>query len=110
MIFELRHYVPTEGKREQLRERFANGTLALFAELNFKVIEFWEAPHTGDFWYLVEWTDEDTMKTAWEAFRKHKGWLELKARTETDGPLASITSVVLTRPAYFDERSYLSGA
>ena len=101
MIYELRHYVPNQGRRDQLRERFATGTLALFRKANISVVDFWEAPHTGDIWYLVEWADEAAMKAGWDAFDISNGWIALKDKTEKDGPLTTISSIVLERPAYF---------
>jgi hypothetical protein len=110
MIYELRHYVPHEGKREALKQRFATGTLALFRKVNINVTDFWEAPDTGDLWYIVEWPDRQTMKLAWDAFRDNPDWLQLKAKTEIDGPLTSITSIVLERPDFFRQGRPDAGA
>lgn len=103
MIYELRKYVAVAGKEEELRERFVNGTLDLFKRLGILVVEFWQ--HTasaGELWYLVEWSSETDMATAWEAFRRNDEWLALKAATETNGPLTvSITSIPLSRVDFF---------
>ena len=103
MFYELRHYVPAPGKSEALSERFASATLPLFAKLGIKVTDFWEsADGSGELWYVVEWSSEDAMKSAWEAFRANQEWIAIKTRTEADGPLCtSIRSLPMRRAGFF---------
>lgn len=103
VIYELRRYVPAAGMEQALRQRFENGTLALFEELGFRVVDFWEpVSSSAELWYLMEWPSERAMKEAWGAFRENPKWLALKAESEADGPLvSSITSTVLSRVPFF---------
>jgi hypothetical protein len=103
LIYELRQYVPAPGKAEALTRRFRENTLPLFRKLNFKVVDFWEATDgKGEFWYVVEWPDAATMKTAWDDFRANPEWIATKKATEADGPLvASLQAHTLRRASYF---------
>lgn len=103
MIYELRQYVPVPGREADLRRRFADSTLDLFARLGFRVLDFWEASDgKGDLWYLMEWADEAAMQAAWDSFRRNPEWLSIKAETEGTGALAkSINSIPLRRAEFF---------
>lgn len=102
-VYELRRYVALPGREEALRQRFEDGTLALFEELGIRVVDFWETVATPvELWYLLEWPGEQAMRDAWTAFRENPKWQALKATSEAGGPLvASITSTVLSRAPFF---------
>ena len=104
-VYELRHYVAIAGRERALRDRFENGTLALFDRLGVRVVDFWETSPPGELWYLLEWESEVAMRERWTAFKADERWLALKAASEADGPLiASITSTLLTRAPFFTPR------
>lgn len=100
MIFELRHYVPAAGMKDKMHERFARDSLPLFMKRGIVLIDFWEAPDSGEIWYVVAWPDERAAKIGWEEFVKSPEWKEIAARTETAGPLSTSRAIVLKRPAY----------
>lgn len=100
MIYELRHYVPIEGMKDKMRERFARDSLPLFLETGIKLIDFWETPETGEIWYVVEWPSEEVAKKSWEDFVQTPRWKEIAARTEQDGPLSTSRGIVLKRPSF----------
>ncbi|TIL87774.1 MAG: NIPSNAP family protein [Mesorhizobium sp.] len=100
MIYELRHYVPTAGMEDRMRERFARDSLPLFKNLGIALIDFWEAPESDEIWYVVEWPDEKAAKTGWKKFVQTPEWKEIAARTENDGPLSTSRAIVLKRPDF----------
>ncbi|MER8841350.1 NIPSNAP family protein [Mesorhizobium sp. M0913] len=100
MIYELRHYVPIEGMKDKMRERFARDSLPLFKKTGIKLIDFWETPESGEIWYVVEWPDEKAASIGWQEFVLTPEWKEIAARTEQDGPLSTSRSIVLERPAF----------
>jgi len=103
LIFELRQYVPAPGKAEALSRRFRDSTLPLFRKLDFKVVDFWEATDgSGELWYVMEWSSEAVMKTAWDGFRTNPEWVSTKKATEAEGPLVQkLQSFTLRRASYF---------
>ncbi|MGE0501947.1 MAG: NIPSNAP family protein [Rhizobiaceae bacterium] len=97
-LYELRHYVPAEGRSDALRKRFEDVTFGLFERHGFDVMEFWIEPRSGDFWYLLRWSDDDARKAAWKAFLEDEEWRAAFAASERDGPLAaSIQSIRLEK-------------
>ncbi len=99
MFYELRHYVPADGKADLLLQRFEKSTVALFRDLGYQMLDFWVEDETGDIWYLMAWTDRAAMDTAWDAFRTNPAWLRPKRETEAAGPLvAELHSIPLRRP------------
>ncbi|GLR45245.1 hypothetical protein GCM10007880_57620 [Mesorhizobium amorphae] len=100
MIYELRHYVPTIGMKDKMRERFARDSLPLFKQRGIALIDFWEAPESGEIWYVVEWPDEKAASIGWQQFIETPEWKEIAARTEQDGPLSTSWSIALKRPAF----------
>lgn len=97
-VYELRHYVPAEGRLDALRQRFTDVTLRLFERHGFDVAEFWIEPRSGDLWYLLRWPDDDARKAGWKAFLGDEEWRVAFAASERDGPLAaSIDSIRLEK-------------
>jgi len=88
-IYELRHYVPAEGRAAALRERFSNVSFRLFERHGFDVAGFWVEPRSGDLWYLLRWPDDRTRKAGWAAFLKDDDWCAALEQSERDGPLAA---------------------
>ncbi|MFE5700169.1 NIPSNAP family protein [Rhodococcus koreensis] len=102
MIHELREYIALPGRADNLHRRFADETLALFAEFGLQVDGFWhEAGNRGRIVYLVAFPDAEAADAHWARFQTDPRWLAVKARTESDGPLISeIRSTFLVTPAY----------
>jgi hypothetical protein len=103
LIYELRQYVPAAGKAEALGQRFRDSTLPLFRKLGFTVVDFWEtADGSGELWYVMEWSDETAMKSAWDSFRTNPEWVATKKASEAEGPLVQkLQSFALRRASYF---------
>jgi len=82
-VHQLRIYeVPKENKQVFL-DRFRDHALRIMKKYGFTIVAIWESEfrEKTEFVYLLEWKDEDTMKTAWEGFMADKEWKEIKART-----------------------------
>jgi hypothetical protein len=97
MIHELRCYHAIPGRKCDLLKRFNDGTFDLFARHGFKVVSFWDRPGTDELWYVLEWSDEESMTRSWEAFKSDASWAMLKSASETNGPLiGTVDSIVLS--------------
>ncbi len=105
MVYELRTYWAAPGKIQALHERFRSLTMGIFKRLNMEVVGFWTPaspdPETGDLVYIMRFSDEATMKTAWEKFRSDPEWIAGRTASEINGKLAvKVTSVSLTSTDY----------
>ncbi|KAA2222792.1 NIPSNAP family protein [Chryseobacterium sediminis] len=82
-LHQLRIYeVPKENKQVFL-DRFRDHALRIMKKYGFTIVAIWESEfrEKTEFVYLLEWKNEDAMKTAWEGFMADKEWKEIKART-----------------------------
>ena len=69
--------------------RFENITFGIFERHSIKVIGFWTKKDVNELVYICEFDSEDTMNTAWDAFRADPDWATAKAETESKGPIVS---------------------
>ncbi|SEB59060.1 NIPSNAP family protein [Streptomyces melanosporofaciens] len=103
MIYELREYVAAPGRADALHLRFAEGTLSLFDKHRLDTVGFWtDREDAGRIVYLLRFPDEETRVQRWAAFQSDPDWKQLKAASETGGPIvAEMRSLSLTSPAYW---------
>jgi hypothetical protein len=102
MIDELREYVACAGRAEDLHRRFAEQTFDLWNEMGLDVRGFWNVEDDpGRIVYLVRFASVEEARDHWARFSKDSRWLDIKARTEADGPLIeSIAVTYLRTPDY----------
>jgi hypothetical protein len=103
-IYELRIYEIFENNKKGFHDRFRNNAMEIMKKYNFKISSIWESKSDKktEFVYLLEWTDEATLKKAWEQFRADKEWIEIKKQTSAKfGDLiGNIEDRVLTKMDY----------
>ncbi|MFA5607382.1 MAG: NIPSNAP family protein [Leucobacter sp.] len=92
--FELRVYAAVDGKMPALLQRFREHTMRLFEAHGMVNIGYWiDQNDPNRLIYLLKHTD---FEASWDAFRADSRWVDVKERSEADGPLtASITSTRL---------------
>jgi hypothetical protein len=80
MIHQLRIYEIFEQNKIAFHERFSQHALRIWQPYGFKLVAAWESQSEGrtEFIYLLEWPDEETMRSAWEKFRADEEWIEVK--------------------------------
>ena len=88
MLYEIRRYVCTPGKRAAVLLRFDDVVLPLFERHGIAIDRFWLYRDDADvFVYVCPWQDEVQMDTTWAAFQSDPDWVEAKATSEADeGP------------------------
>lgn len=82
-IHQLRIYeIPKENKQVFL-DRFRDHALRIMKKYGFTIVSIWESEFNGktEFVYLLEWKDENAMKTAWQGFMADKEWKDIKMQT-----------------------------
>jgi phosphopantetheinyl transferase (holo-ACP synthase) len=104
MIYELRTYTCSIGTFEKLRDRFKLHALKLFSKHGIQLIGFWETSGhpSGQFVYICQFQDKESMYKAWDSFSKDIDWIDIKVKTEKKGPLIDcIESKVLNEVNFF---------
>lgn len=100
MIFELREYTAAKGAQEKLLDRFERHTFDLFERHRIRLLGFWtERDDPQRVIYVATFDDEQHRKDAWANFTADPEWQQVKAESESNGPLVEeMHSRVLTRP------------
>ena len=99
MIYELHTYVAADGRIGDLHRRFADDTLGVFDRVGIDVVAFFRDREQSDrLHYLVRFPDETSRDRAWAAFKEDPEWLEVKAASETDGPLIAEKRAIELEP------------
>jgi hypothetical protein len=97
VIYELKVYVPHQGKEAALRSRFIERTLPIFEKSGISVVAML-APvaRPDELWYITRFHNDEMRLEAWANFQSNPEWKAIKAESETDGPLLeSQTTTVL---------------
>jgi len=83
MIHQLRIYEIFDHNKEAFHNRFRDHASRIMRSYGFNIVETWETKH-GDrteFVYLLAWSDEQTMRQAWDKFKADEEWKEIKKTT-----------------------------
>jgi hypothetical protein len=83
VVHQLRIYQLFDETRDTFHERFRDHAQRIMERYDFEIVATWES-RTDDrieFVYLLEWPDEETMKSAWDAFMADQEWSDIKAET-----------------------------
>ena len=91
MLYESRIYKAVPGKLAAINARFANHTIGFFNEFDIGIVGFWndEIGASNQLTYILSFDSMADREKKWSAFGAHKPWLEVRAETESDGPLVS---------------------
>ncbi|MGO4271352.1 NIPSNAP family protein [Paenibacillus sp. TAF58] len=103
MLYELRIYQVVPGRMQAILDRFRDDTIRIFAKHDMKVTNFWvDADETKDrLYYVLEHQDAASREQNFKAFLEDTEWLELKERTEQNGPLHEKIDIVYMKKAPF---------
>ena len=79
----MRTYQIFPENKDAFHARFEQHAWRIMRKYGFEIQAFWESEEDGDpvFVYLLEWPDETTMRSAWEAFMADQEWSDIKAAT-----------------------------
>lgn len=80
MIQQLRIYEIFEENKQAFHERFRDHAMRIMESHGFRFVSVSES--TGEerteLVYVLEWPDEETMSSAWEAFMADQEWKDIK--------------------------------
>ena len=81
MIHQLRIYKLTEQGRTEFRDRFRDHAARIMQRYGFNIVGAWqrEDRDNAEFMYMLEWSDEDEMKSGWDNFLADEEWLDIRS-------------------------------
>lgn len=104
-VFELRTYTAPEGRLDDIVDRFRTGTMRIFAKYDIESIGYWipqdSALSANTLIYLLAHPSREAARANWRAFFADPEWVELRARTEADGPIVERVVSVFVDPTDF---------
>jgi heme-degrading monooxygenase HmoA len=82
-VHQLRIYEIFEHNKAAFHARFRDHAARIMARHGFRIVAMWEAKteQRTEFVYVLQWPDEETMKTRWAAFMADQEWSDIKKRT-----------------------------
>ncbi|MCU0492574.1 MAG: NIPSNAP family protein [Chloroflexaceae bacterium] len=83
MIHQLRIYEIFEYNKAAFHARFRDHAARIMRRYGFTIVSMWETTTATrtEFVYLLAWPDEETLRSAWAAFRADEEWAEVKRVT-----------------------------
>jgi hypothetical protein len=106
-IYELRTYVATDGKLENLLARFRNHTIKLFEKHGMQNVGYWvaadEPASKNTLIYVVSHKNREAAKASWDAFRKDPDWVKAKGESEANGAIVDKVTSVFMNPTDFSK-------
>lgn len=83
VIHQLRIYEIFDGNKKAFHERFRDHSMRIMARYGFKIVATWESRlnNRTELIYLLEWSDQETMKERWAKFMADREWAEIKKAT-----------------------------
>jgi len=105
-VFELRTYHAVPGKFEDLKARFRDHVLDLFAKHGLEPIggyyEPMEGPGVGNtIIYVLVHESREAADRNWASFAADPEWVKAKADSEADGPLTTSVTRQWLQPTDF---------
>jgi hypothetical protein len=106
-IYELRTYIATDGKLDNLLARFRNHTVKLFEKHGMQNVGYWvaadEPASKNTLIYVLSHKDRDAAKASWDAFRKDPDWVKAKGESEANGAIVDKVTSVFMQPTDFSK-------
>lgn len=110
MLYESRVYTAVPGKLPALNDRFANHTIGYFKKHRIGMMGFWtdEIGTSNQLTYILSFDSMGDREKKWTTFQADAGWHQVRAETETEGPLAAKVHNAFLRPTAYSPEPSLS--
>jgi hypothetical protein len=107
MIYEIREYSSVPGRMPALIRRFKDHTLDLFEEHGMECV-FMSLTEVGEnstneLVYVMRFDSYDDMGRKWAAFMADPQWRQVRAVSESDGPIVERIRRRVLNPAPFGD-------
>ena len=82
-VHQLRIYEIFDHNKQAFHDRFRDHAMRIMKKYDFNIVAMWEAKNgtRTEFVYLLEWSDEATMKDRWAKFMADQEWSAIKKET-----------------------------
>jgi hypothetical protein len=105
-LFELRTYTAPPGKFENLKARFRDHTLRIFARHNLNAIGGYYIPAEGPqsentLLYVLVHENRAAADRNWAAFQADPEWIKVRTESVADGPITTSVTRQWLNPADF---------
>src|SRR6266581_9727561 len=90
MIYEIRTYIPVNGRADAMRARFLNHVAKeFFPKYGIELVAVFTPQDVSDrrLIYITRFSNEGHRASAWKAFSGDPDWAAIKKESETEGPL-----------------------
>jgi len=103
-LYEMRTYRCMPGRMPEVLDRFATSLVGMFDRHGFDTVGYWTVAVGGssnDLIYMLRWKSMDDCEQGWARFGKDPEWPEVKARTESNGPIVESITTQFLKPTAF---------
>ena len=101
-VFEIRTYIASAGKFEDLQTRFRDHTVRIFARHGMKSIAYWvPTDQRNTLVYIIQHESRDAAARNWKAFLSDPEWVKVAAASNVGGNIvARVDSYFATAADY----------
>lgn len=101
-VFEVRTYIASAGKLDELHARFREHTIRIFARHGMKSIAYWiPTDQRNTLVYIIQHESRAAADRNWKAFQSDPEWVKIAAASNANGNLvARVDSYFATAADY----------
>jgi hypothetical protein len=101
-VFEVRAYIASAGKLDDLQARFRDHTIRIFARHGMKSIAYWIPTDQGNtLVYIIQHESREAAARNWKAFQSDPEWVKVAAASNVTGNIvARVDSYFATAADY----------
>jgi hypothetical protein len=101
-VFEIRTYIASAGKFEDLQTRFRDHTIRIFARHGMKSIAYWvPTDQRNTLVYIIQHESREAAARNWKAFLSDPEWVKVAAASNVGGNIvARVDSYFATAADY----------
>ncbi len=89
-VFEIRTYIASAGKLEDLHARFRDHTIRIFARHGMKSVAYWiPTDQRNTLVYIIQHASRTQATANWAAFMKDPEWMKIAAASNANGNIVA---------------------
>lgn len=104
-VFEIRTYTSTDGRLDDVVDRFRQDSMRLLARHGMESVGYWIPQDStlseNTLIYILAHPDREAARAAWSRFFADPEWQQVRARTEANGPIIARVESVFVDPTDF---------
>jgi hypothetical protein len=105
-VYELRTYTCNEGKLEDLKKRFREHTIEIFARHGMESIGYWVPQDTRSsttLIYIISHASREQAAKNWKEFGADPEWRKVATASDANGKIVAHTESVFLEPTDFSK-------